>query len=114
MNLEQSTEQKIAKYLEDNKIDIIPIGTTTKEALSFMQYRTEGPVEIGELTYDLGKDSLCPPSIDEVKKRLKVEGFINNVIRPLSRLFVSAKGNFYNENFDPIHDALDRIESQYN
>jgi|SRR3989344_295993 len=113
MNEEQSVEQRIGRYLEDNRITIVPVGTDTTEGLSFMQYRAQDLVEIGELVYDKTNNSFYPASSDEVRRRLEVPGFINNVVRPMAILFRNAQGDFYAESFEPIHNALDRIESQY-
>lgn len=112
MDERKSVEQRIAEYLETNKITIVPVSSDTTETLSFIQYRAQGPVEIGELTYNRTDGSLDPVDADEVIKRLEVPGFITHVVRPMAILLRNVRGNFYAERFDPIHEVLDRVESQ--
>lgn len=108
-------EEKIARYLEDNRTTIVPnipakFSVKNIEVLSFFQYGTDQ--ELGDIIIKEGK--VLAESAESVRKQLQLPGFGKNVVRPLRRLLRKYNCDFYAHNFDPVHEAINRVEDKYN
>ena len=68
--------------------------------------------EIGLVRFDSRRGTLLPIETEELRRRLQLPGFINNVVRPFNRLLLAEKGHFMlSAAFEPIHEALDQIDA---
>jgi hypothetical protein len=117
MSGEQPIEQRIATFLEQHSVTIVPETRGDRDVLGYIQHQVGGGmVYLGETVYDAktGMTDADAVPAEVAIKRLQLEGFVTEVTRPIAKLLRQTEGQFYeNERWDPIHDALDRIESRY-
>ena len=110
---ELSVEQRIALFLDQNDITIIPEQRGDHEVLGFVKYTPTGHLDLGERVYD-GRTGAPQTLTGEVAlKGLQVPGFVKEVSRPISGLMNQTKGHFYETWFGPIHDACKRVEARH-
>ncbi len=114
----ETVEGRIARFLEQHGIIIVPEYGGVNGTLHFMQVNLGGgtPVDLGRMVYDTTTGIAAAlitdgESVEIARKRSQLPGFVTQVIRPLARLLKQAEGDFNNDRFDPIHDALTRVES---
>ena len=104
--------QKIAGYLRENNITIVPgrraDGT---ETLSFIWYRDTEIIDLGEIIYDGRTGMTYPVDVDNLRRSLQLPEFVTKVRRPLARLLRQVSGDFYAKQLKPIHDACDAVEA---
>ena len=111
MSEDKPIEEKIAAFLEHNYITIVPEVRGSREVFGYVQNRPGLPmVELGETTYNPRTGIADAISGENLRQRLQLKGFVTGVTRPMARLLRDVKGDFYHDRFDPIHDALDRLE----
>ncbi|MBU0980187.1 MAG: hypothetical protein KJ709_05245 [Nanoarchaeota archaeon] len=105
--------QGVAQFLEANDIAVFNVLTEDVEVLTFQQYSPGDHRMIGQLSYDRKRGALVDPPIEEHKRRLAIQGFLNTVIRPLGRMLRHAQNGYDDEIFNAVDEASDRVIMKY-
>ena len=77
---------------------------------AFILHPNDGRMEeISFVLYNQRNHRLVPATSDEIVRRLMiVPGLVENVISPFSDLLIKTNGDFDADEFNPIHEALDK------
>ncbi|MDP1694379.1 MAG: hypothetical protein Q8L34_02450 [Candidatus Woesearchaeota archaeon] len=117
---ELSVEQRIAQFLVSHDILIVPVRIGQYEQLNFLQQPHDssmrhfgGGFNFGSLTYDTTTGTTEPINQYTRLASHHLKGFARTVIKPLAKLLEQVKGDLHDDRFQPIHDALDKVEAKY-
>ncbi len=108
-------EENIAEFLIKNKITVISETREDKyESLKYFRNNGVKDEYLGELPYEwhTGRQPFPYEQII-IETDRKIDGFIKELIEPISKLLAETLGNFQNKRFDVIKSACREVDSNY-
>lgn len=96
--------QQAAAFMQTNRVEAVFVQGDLDDGRSYEGISFMGPdKEIGEVRFAEGKP--LAEDLSETERRLRVEGFVNNVIRPVQR----AASIVYAEDSDLLDERFDSL-----
>ena len=96
--------QRATVFMQTNRLDAVFVEGDLDDGRSYEGISFMGPDEqVGEVRFAEGK--LVPEDVSEIERRLRVRGFVNEVIRPVQR----AASAVYAEGSDLLDERFDSL-----